>query len=586
MNAMKDLGRVAYISLCLCLILTFLPGVCFATGEISLPGDITGDGALDAADAAALFAAVSDPSAEKDPSLMDVNGDNKVNNRDAILLFRKTAVKEPPAEAYTVTFDPNGGTVSPTSKTAASGQPVGTLPTPTRSHYIFDGWYTSPTGGTRITEAATVNDNVSFFARWVEIQTEGNVVYYAKSSSGMGITSLDQMERLTVCGNSFDIPISSTASEFIFFAAPSYKTLSIRCNFNGFTLGVANRGSIGAGYTLCRIGAATISHTGPLYYVTLFSDDVVYFGKSANRQIESVGELTGVSHVRDGSFEIPITQADQEYLYFAVPLTKTASFTQTSSGDTVELAGPDSTGLNVVNQVIPGYRLYRTKSNKTFSVSSGYLTAQISSQASDNIVYYAKASGGTAITQLAQMAPLSVSGNSFDVPVNALNSEFLFVAVPSNKTISIRNNINGFIETFTDRGSIGTGYTLYRTPSKGTSSHSGAIYSLTLNDNPSSQLDMIVYYAESSSGTGITDLSQMTSMSIGGNAFDIPVNSLSGNMVFVAVPSDKTLSARMNTDGTDVYFSERGSIGSGYTLYRSPRLGIDNIGPIFHVMLS
>ena len=45
------------------------------------------------------------------------------------------------AEKYTVTFDPNGGTVSPMSKTVTNGSTYGSLPTPTRTGYIFDGWY-------------------------------------------------------------------------------------------------------------------------------------------------------------------------------------------------------------------------------------------------------------------------------------------------------------------------------------------------------------------------------------------------------------------------------------------------------------
>ena len=42
---------------------------------------------------------------------------------------------------YTVTFDANGGSVSPTSKTVTSAAPYGTLPTPTRNGYTFTGWY-------------------------------------------------------------------------------------------------------------------------------------------------------------------------------------------------------------------------------------------------------------------------------------------------------------------------------------------------------------------------------------------------------------------------------------------------------------
>ena len=41
---------------------------------------------------------------------------------------------------YTVTFDPNGGTVDTTSKTVAVGDTYGDLPTPTRPGYTFKGW--------------------------------------------------------------------------------------------------------------------------------------------------------------------------------------------------------------------------------------------------------------------------------------------------------------------------------------------------------------------------------------------------------------------------------------------------------------
>jgi len=41
---------------------------------------------------------------------------------------------------YTVSFDPNGGSVSPTSKTVTFGSAYGTLPTPIRANYTFTGW--------------------------------------------------------------------------------------------------------------------------------------------------------------------------------------------------------------------------------------------------------------------------------------------------------------------------------------------------------------------------------------------------------------------------------------------------------------
>lgn len=56
------------------------------------------------------------------------------------------------AVTMTVTLNPSGGTVSPTSITATYGKPYGTLPTPTRTSGTFNGWY----NGTSLVTATTV----------------------------------------------------------------------------------------------------------------------------------------------------------------------------------------------------------------------------------------------------------------------------------------------------------------------------------------------------------------------------------------------------------------------------------------------
>ncbi len=68
----------------------------------------------------------------------------------------------------TVTFNANGGTVSPTSQTATYGDAYGTLPTPTRTGYDFAGWYTAGSGGNKVTETTTVNKsaNHALYAHW------------------------------------------------------------------------------------------------------------------------------------------------------------------------------------------------------------------------------------------------------------------------------------------------------------------------------------------------------------------------------------------------------------------------------------
>jgi uncharacterized repeat protein (TIGR02543 family) len=68
--------------------------------------------------------------------------------------------------SYTVTLDPNGGTVSLAALVRTPGANVGTPPTPTRAHYVFDGWYTSATGGTRVITTTKVTASITSYAHW------------------------------------------------------------------------------------------------------------------------------------------------------------------------------------------------------------------------------------------------------------------------------------------------------------------------------------------------------------------------------------------------------------------------------------
>jgi len=71
------------------------------------------------------------------------------------------------AKAYTLTFNPNGGTVAKKSKKVGYKLAYGTLPTPTRSGYTFTGWYTAKTGGTNVSTTTKMSKkNVVLYAQW------------------------------------------------------------------------------------------------------------------------------------------------------------------------------------------------------------------------------------------------------------------------------------------------------------------------------------------------------------------------------------------------------------------------------------
>ena len=72
------------------------------------------------------------------------------------------------ANAYTVTFYPNGGSVNPVAATTDSSGKLSSLPTPTRGgNYRFDGWYTEQTGGIKVTLNQVYTADTTLYAYWI-----------------------------------------------------------------------------------------------------------------------------------------------------------------------------------------------------------------------------------------------------------------------------------------------------------------------------------------------------------------------------------------------------------------------------------
>lgn len=108
---------------------------------------------------------------------------------------------EQPTKVYKLTYNANGGSVSPASKeisavfngwnTSVSGSgtaysagssytanmgatlyaqwsepTAGTLAVPSRPGYAFEGWYTAKTGGTELTSGSEINKSQTLYAHW------------------------------------------------------------------------------------------------------------------------------------------------------------------------------------------------------------------------------------------------------------------------------------------------------------------------------------------------------------------------------------------------------------------------------------
>ena len=80
-------------------------------------------------------------------------------------------------EKYTITFNPNGGSVSPTTKKVVKGLKIGELPVPTREGYTFDGWYTDSESGTKITEDTVPTGNDTYYAHWSVVVNKYTITF-------------------------------------------------------------------------------------------------------------------------------------------------------------------------------------------------------------------------------------------------------------------------------------------------------------------------------------------------------------------------------------------------------------------------
>ena len=73
------------------------------------------------------------------------------------------------ANTYTLTFNANGGSVSPSTKSVAFGSAFGNLPTPTRPGYTFKGWFKYSYGGTEYTSASIMDvEGLTIYANWTQ----------------------------------------------------------------------------------------------------------------------------------------------------------------------------------------------------------------------------------------------------------------------------------------------------------------------------------------------------------------------------------------------------------------------------------
>lgn len=193
------------------------------------------------------------------------------------------------ANTITITWNPNGAgaTVSPTSSSYTYDGDAVEVPTPTRSLYAFDGWYTDASGGTQITEVGTTNKptaDVTYYAHWRALTFE------VKDQAGTGTA---------------DIHLTSTNNVAVYATSACGNLITIKANnldaISNLGGGTANKQNIQIKYLDANNGDAEVTGTDRVFRLCNDGIDPANYNNADGSNINLNG-LTNYSHTYSISY--------------------------------------------------------------------------------------------------------------------------------------------------------------------------------------------------------------------------------------------------------------------------------------------
>ncbi len=196
------------------------------------------------------------------------------------------------ANQYVLSFDAQGGTVSPNSATVTFGSPLGALPVPTRAGNTFAGWNTQPDGsGATWTGATTyqVVGDSTVFAQWT--LNQHSVIVSANPSTGgsvsgggtfdfaesVAVTATPQATYSFVNWTEGGVEVSAD-STYTFVMPDNARELVANFSLNTFTVGGSVSGLEGSGLVLQNNGGddLAVSADGSFTFATALADGSGY----------------------------------------------------------------------------------------------------------------------------------------------------------------------------------------------------------------------------------------------------------------------------------------------------------------------
>ena len=138
------------------------------------------------------------------------------------------------ANTYVVSFNPGKGTLDGNSnKDVVYDGTYGDLPTASRAGYLFDGWYTSETGGSKVSSNTPVKitNNQTLYARYTPKKIDYLVRYNQENAQDANYTT---KETITLNAD-MDSDVTVTPKTYTGFKTPAEQKITIKESGNSVT---------------------------------------------------------------------------------------------------------------------------------------------------------------------------------------------------------------------------------------------------------------------------------------------------------------------------------------------------------------
>ena len=180
---------------------------------------------------------------------------------------------------YIITYNANGGTVTPTSKQITYGDTYGELPIPTKEGHTFIGWYTEETNGTKIesTTKFTLTTDQTIYAHYTANQYAVTYNYTENGGTNATIKSAN-----VAYGKEIDLTPTATKEGYTFVGWNTNKDATT--GLEKLTMGTNN-------VTLYAIYKKEITVTYKYYNNQTTTEKKTIYNKTTNSEITLKGEL-------------------------------------------------------------------------------------------------------------------------------------------------------------------------------------------------------------------------------------------------------------------------------------------------------